>query len=293
METAAHPEQPDADPGTQRSWGDVSAALLSAVVDETPPQVSPDHVVLVNRGRPYRMEELLDGRVFHTHGSIGHVAVIPAGVPVAFRTRAAAPQRVEAVAVRIAPAFLSQVAGRLEVDRDPVELVGTLGSRSPAVQRAAMSFVPELQQEQLLGDLYADSLAQLLAVTLLRTHSSLGTRDQRAVGAPVGALTRTALRTVVDYVEDPLASDLALEQLSGVVHGSDGSGRRSRWPGPPPAGTSAVRWGSPRAPTVSARAEARLSKNLPAERRNVQEPRADVGRHCCGRLVSTPREVPP
>jgi AraC family transcriptional regulator len=182
--------------------------------------VSPDHVVLVNRGRPYRMEELLDDRVFHTHGSVGDVAVIPAGVPVAFRTRAAAPQRVEAVAVRIAPAFLSRVVSQLGGDADPVELVGTLGSRSPAVERAVMSFVPELQQEQepLLGDLYADSLAQLLAVNLLRGHSSLGIRDRRTLDAPAGGLTPTALSTVVDYVQDNLASDLALEQLSGVVH---------------------------------------------------------------------------
>ncbi len=71
----------------------------------------------------------------------------------------------------------------------------------------------------LLGDLYADSLATMLAVSLLRNHSSLGRgAARRTEREPSGGLTRATLRRVTDYVEENLSGELTLAELSGVAH---------------------------------------------------------------------------
>jgi hypothetical protein len=57
---------------------------------------------MVNLGRPYRLEEKLDVRVYRPSGVRGDVAIIPAGTPVEFRSRERAPQEVESLAVHLA-----------------------------------------------------------------------------------------------------------------------------------------------------------------------------------------------
>jgi hypothetical protein len=57
---------------------------------------------MVNLGRPYRLEEKLDVRVYRPSGVRGDVVIIPAGTPVEFRSRERAPQEVESLAVHLA-----------------------------------------------------------------------------------------------------------------------------------------------------------------------------------------------
>lgn len=202
-----------------RSWEHVSAALLSRTVDEILVSPLPDHVVLVNRGGPHDLEERLDGRVFRTSGVLGDVAFIPAGTPAEFRSVAGRPQGVESVAIRLDPAFVREAARGADVDPDGIELVGVLGGRDPEIERIGVSLLSEIENGGLLGDLYADSLATLLAVSLLRNHSSLGRAGTlRTERKPARGLPRASLRRVTDYVEENLSGDLTLARLSGVAH---------------------------------------------------------------------------
>ena len=161
------------------------------------------------------MEEKLDGRVYRTAGIRGDAAIIPAGTPVKFRSREREPQEVESLAVRLDPAFLRGIAE--DADMDPVELVGVLGGRNPEIERIGSSLLSELENDGLIGDLYADSLATALAVRLLRDHSSLGRRAARKVEPPEGGLPAATVRRVTGYVEEDLARNLALAELSAVA----------------------------------------------------------------------------
>lgn len=206
-------------PGGDRSWEHVSAARLARTVDEISMPPLPDHVIMVNLGGPHDLEERIDGRAFRTSGFFGDVAFIPAGTPAEFLSLAGEPQGVECVAVRLDPGFVRDAALGADVDPDGIELVGLLGGRDPEIERIGTSLLSELENGGLLGDLYADSLATLLAVSLLRNHSSLGRAGARRTElTPAGGLPRGSLRRVKDYVEENLSGELTLAELSGVAH---------------------------------------------------------------------------
>jgi len=210
------PEPGRAPPGVERSWN-IGARRISRVVDEVVLPGLPEHVVMVNVGRPYRLEERLDGRVYRTFGVRGDVALIPAGTPTEFRSLAPERQSVESFAMGLDPAFVCRIAEEAEVDPDGIELVGTLGGRDPEIEHIGMSLLSEMESGGLLGDLYADSLATLLAVHILRNYSSLGPGAGRKPETD-GGLPPAALRRVTDYVEENLAEGLTLEGLSTVAH---------------------------------------------------------------------------
>ena len=195
----------------------IVAERISRVVEEVVMPGLPEHLVMVNLGRPYRLEERLDGRVYRTSGVRGDVALVPAGTPVEFRSPSPEGQKVESLAISLAPAFVRRVAEEAEVDPDGVELIGTLGGRDPEIERIAASLLSELEDSSPFGDLYTDALANLLAVHLLRDHSSLGFRRDHRTGAGAG-LSAAALRRVTDYVEENLAEGLTLAEISAVAH---------------------------------------------------------------------------
>jgi AraC family transcriptional regulator len=208
------PGRTAADAGRPRKIG---AERISRVVEEVVLPGLPEHLVMVNLGRPYRLEERLDGRVYRTSGVRGDVALVPAGTPVEFRALSPEGQKVESLAISLAPAFVRRVAEEANVDPDGVELIGTLGGRDPEIERIAASLLSEIEDSSPFSDLYTDSLANLLAVHLLRDHSSLGLRRDHRTGVEAG-LPAAALRRVTDYVEENLAEGLTLAEISAVAH---------------------------------------------------------------------------
>jgi AraC family transcriptional regulator len=88
------------------------------------------------------------------------------------------------------------------------------------MERLMLSFLPELESGGLGGELYAESLANALAVHLLRQHSSLGEKAKRKIASepkPSGLPARQ-LRRALDYIGDNLASDLSLEEMAGAAN---------------------------------------------------------------------------
>ncbi len=208
------------DPATGgRSWGNISAVRLRGEVDEVAIPALSSHTVLMNVGQPYRLEEKLEGRLYLTSGRRGDVAVIPAGVPIEIRSREEEPQEVETFVMRLDPTFVGRSAEGAGVDPDGIEIVGSLGGRDPEIGRIGLSLLQELESEGLMGGLYADSLATLLAVHLLRRHSSLGhSAVHKTEREPAGGLPKAVLRRVTDYVEENLSRNLTLAEISGVAH---------------------------------------------------------------------------
>ena len=70
------------------------------------------------------------------------------------------------------PTLVRDVAAGAGLDPEKAELVEALGVRDPQIEHAAMSLLTELRSEDLGTRIYAESLANVLAVNLLRHHFS-------------------------------------------------------------------------------------------------------------------------
>ena len=116
--------------------------------------------------------------------------------------------------------FLREVAQSVEVDPDGIEIVSRLCVPDPQIERIGLSLKAEAEAEGLLGGwFYAESLANALAISLIRNHSSVGRKAARKVAAEhAGGLSKRALKVVIDYIGDNLQEDLTLAEIAGAVH---------------------------------------------------------------------------
>ncbi len=106
------------------------------------------------------------------------------------------------------------------MDPDGIEIVSRLCVPDLQIERIGLSLKAEAEAEGLLGGkLYAESLANALAISLIRNYSSVGRKAARKIAAEHGGgLSKRALKAAIDYVGDNLQEDLTLAEMAGAVH---------------------------------------------------------------------------
>ncbi|MCU0533901.1 MAG: AraC family transcriptional regulator [Hydrococcus sp. Prado102] len=114
----------------------------------------------------------------------------------------------------IDPTFLQRIA--LETDClncDRLELLSVLKARDLQLASIALSILTEMQRQQLGSKLYLDSLANILAIHLLRNYIS---RPIQLHGYE-GGLAYSKLRQVLDYIRDRGDRDIQLADLAAIA----------------------------------------------------------------------------
>lgn len=169
----------------------------------------PQHLLVFHLGRPLRVEERLGGREGRLHE--GSMTILPAGAPTRWNLHQEGDVR--HLHLYLHPAFVHAAAADAGVNPDRVEIIPAIGARDARFEQIGLAFLSELRSGGLGGRLYAESLATLLAVQLVRHQSSAG------LPAPsrASSLSRAALERVTDYVEEHLADDVSLAALAGSV----------------------------------------------------------------------------
>lgn len=95
-----------------------------------------------------------------------------------------------------------------------IELVPQLtGFFDPLIQNIALALKRELDLDGAGSHLYADSMANALAVHLLTRYST----RERAIRSPKGGLSKQQLKQAIDYIHEHLERDLSLAELAAVV----------------------------------------------------------------------------
>jgi AraC family transcriptional regulator len=85
--------------------------------------------------------------------------------------------------------------------------------QDPTILHVAQLLKAEVLSGGLAGNLYVESLRNLLAVHLLRNH----TQEFVSVRVEVAALEGLKLRQLKDYIEDNLAEELAIATLAALI----------------------------------------------------------------------------
>lgn len=160
--------------------------------------------------RPFRFLHRQDNRTHAGFYSKGDLLITPSDTPLFSQ----ADGDVQIVQIRIRDSFVRNIAEEaLNQNGDRIELVPTFQTRDPHIEAIAMMLLSELHQTKFSGQLYIDSLTNVLAVHLLRQHAT--TKPQLPVYE--GGLPQRQLLQVLDYIDANLEREIKLADLAQLL----------------------------------------------------------------------------
>ncbi len=140
----------------------------------------------------------------------GSITVLPARVPCRWRWK---DQEGSSTIVGLRPEFVQRVAlESCDLDPASVELVPRADIRDPHLEWIAARLLDEVVQAGPGGRVYAESLAQVLAIHLLRHYAVTASRPSTTHGLPPGALRRIA-----DFLRAHLAENITVADLARLA----------------------------------------------------------------------------
>jgi AraC family transcriptional regulator len=163
------------------------------------------HVVL--RGS-VKYEVLTRGKVIEFRASPGTTFILPRGTIDELRWKGPTHR----IAVAIHPSLLVNALDETAHERN-IELTEHWNLADPNIMAVLLAMTTDLDGGSPAGRLYGESLANALAVYLLRRYT---VRRYTPV-AYRGGLPGYRLKRVLDYIGDNLAEDLSLPQLAAVA----------------------------------------------------------------------------
>jgi AraC family transcriptional regulator len=170
-----------------------------------------EHVICLSLApRPVRLLQIQGDKSYTGLYEKGDLSITPAAAP--FFARWDGDDRF--LQMRIDSQFMAQVAiEALAMNPDRLEVIPTFRTRDPQLEAIAILVLTELKQENLGSRLYIDSLANVLAVRLLRQYSA--SKPQLAVYA--GGLPQRQLQQILEYIHAHLDRDIKLADLAGSI----------------------------------------------------------------------------
>jgi AraC family transcriptional regulator len=175
---------------------------------EIPENHLSQHILSVNIGAVSKVERVIDGRLQRERFLVGNTAIYPSGIDYTLRWE----REVEFILLGIDPALLTQAA--IELGQGTVELMPLLDTSDPLIHSMALTLKAELESSQVGGRMYAEAIAQALAIHLLRNYS---VHKETIKGQTTHGLPKHKLHQVTDYIHAYLTQDLSLIEIASVV----------------------------------------------------------------------------
>lgn len=140
--------------------------------------------------------------------SSGHTPIIPAGQSYCAYWE----EELEDITIYLDPSFLARAAAEAMIS-DKVELIEACSASDPVIRRIGMALKAEAESKGPAGRLYAESLANVLAVHLLRYY----TQDGDKLRTAIGGLTGRKLNMATEFIEDNIERDLGITEIAEAV----------------------------------------------------------------------------
>lgn len=192
----------------QAAWDGISLAHYRFRAGEVPEHSHRQHLVLLTLTKDCKGEIRTSSGFNARPQASGDVCVIPSGQPFTATLEGEA----EYLAVYLDPSLVLRAAAEdAPAAGGGVEVIEKSSLHDPLVVNIGQALLAELESDALGGRLYAESLANVLAVHLLRHYTAAGGDMRRFIGG----LSGQRLRRVLAFVADNYERDLSLNDLAG------------------------------------------------------------------------------
>jgi AraC family transcriptional regulator len=181
-------------------WQNVRAIHFRHSAKEAVIPASDDHCIVKNLGDSfftsvYRGKRRFEGEVLSSES-----AIIPAGS--SWVCQAENSDSLDLLLLYLRPLFVRSAAGELGFSHTEIGLTPQIGFKDKNICHVAMSLLHELNEANVVGRLYADSLAPGLAIQLVRRYSSL-----QDVHVGHGGMAPHKLRKAVALIDHHLSDE--------------------------------------------------------------------------------------
>lgn len=116
--------------------------------------------------------------------------------------------------IHVSPKLVEQIAEASNIDKKQICLENDFIKQDLRLLDIAMLLYSELQSGGIMGQLYVESLTQMLVIHLLRHYS----KSTHLITSSNGGLTRNQLQQTLDYIRVHLDQDLSLVQIAEVIN---------------------------------------------------------------------------
>ncbi|MBW4653152.1 MAG: AraC family transcriptional regulator [Kaiparowitsia implicata GSE-PSE-MK54-09C] len=190
------------------AWSNISLESHCLPPGETPEFCLDHYVVSFNMGQRLQVEHVVEGKSHSATYLQGTAVICPIHSAHSFRWNS----ELKTLSLNLKPELLSQNAIGL-LGTDCVELIPHFAIQDGLIQQIGLALQAELQSLSGGSRLYAETMANTLAVHLLRHYS---TQKHRTLGFN-GGLPQHKLKLVTDYIKDYLERELSLKELAAIA----------------------------------------------------------------------------
>jgi len=194
-------------------WQNVRAIHFRHTSKEVMIPASDDHCIVQNLGASFFASVYPGKRRYEGKMLSGDTAIIPAGLSWVCRVEGS--EMPNMLLLYLRPLFVRSAAGELDFSHE-TGLTPQIGFRDNQICHVAMSLLHELNEANVVGRLYADSLATGLAIQLVRHYSSL-----KDVHVGHGGMAPHKLRQAIALIDHHLSDEeegrVALRVVAGAV----------------------------------------------------------------------------
>ena len=181
-------------------WQNVRVIHLRHSLNEMVVPPSDNHCLVLNLSTPLNLNARLGQRNFEGRVRAGEVAIIPAGTTWSCQSHGSHLRNTLLMFLR--PLFVRSAVEALDLSYGELALTPQIGFQSRHIRHIAMSLLGELNEANVMGRLYADSLAVGLAMQLIRHYSSL-----KDVQVGHGGMAPQKLRKAIGLIDHHLAEE--------------------------------------------------------------------------------------
>ena len=189
-------------------WQDINVEYFYQPPGETSGQDINHHILAINVGKTYDYESELNDRYCRGKFVAGNVSLYPAKRKMPYRWH----QSNSILYLNLSEELLIRNAREL-LDCDFVELQVTHSFKDPLLQQLGLALRADLEAGSPGGAVYAQTMANAVAVQLLRNFST----RKHSYPDLNGGLSPHKLKRVIRYIDDHLEEKILLENLAAIA----------------------------------------------------------------------------